>query len=1000
MLRKLPPYLLLTSVTILLFSILLHADTTWVAEEVWGTWTRDGNPYLVTDTLIVPLDSTLNIQPGVQIWFLDQEIRRTPIYVYGRLRAIAEEADSIYFYSPVAGFGGIDNLNTPGSEIRLIYCVIDSTHNRISSASGHTVFMHCRIRSNYGIRFVSESDSVEYCSLDECDVLMLDGGNTVFRYNRCERFEGYGHQTLLMIGNVMVLAYFTSVGTLEIDSCEAEVYSVMWSNVYCHDSHGGTIGASGSNMTAERNVLHGIVFDESSGIAQYNKVTGAGLHSSPNVIFQNNLIVTNSLGLYMTGACGAQISGNTFVCGDKGIHTWGGSGTNQVANNIFVGDGVNSTGIYREPTGTSFEIRYNDFYNVTAPTYNCELDTGNILLDPCFRAGSPYDYQLQANSPCIDAGDPASPLDPDSTRADMGCYFFDHRIDNPPAIVSPVVVNVQRGQMFTYVARATDDHGPLRFGFWNVPGWLHPVYPQIDFEEGSATLSGRVPSQQQDFSLGVWVEDGAAQRDSRQVEILVSTYTIVGGEITGVLTQAHSPYLAVENLIIPDGDSLTIEPGVEIRFQWNPVPDLRHQVTVRGALRAVGTPQDSIYFLPEHADSLEEAWRGIWCLDPTDTTRISYAHLLNPKEGILVDSGGFAVVEHSQILNSQDAVVVRNNGWIGLDSSSVYDATIYFIYILGASADIRDSHFEESDTTEFMMPFNIRLSPNVSIRGCTFVNGTSARFDELSYGEFIGNRVINLHSAVGFSNGGSGIVSNNIFIDGSGAYIGLGDSVLISNNLFFGSFVGVEISESPSEVYVKNNIFVNNHYAVQNRFSSEPFSNISYNDFFGNDSDLVYCQGDSTNIFLEPMVQDTITFRLSLGSPCIDAGDPDPFFNDVDSTRNDIGCWGGPWGESYPYTPVFSHQPKPIPAEFALLPPYPNPFNSVVVVPFTVPVEQEVRIKVFNILGQKVQDWTLPHVSPGVHHIIWDAESCASGIYIVRLMSNGKEFNRKVVLLR
>jgi hypothetical protein len=120
----------------------------------------------------------------------------------------------------------------------------------------------------------------------------------------------------------------------------------------------------------------------------------------------------------------------------------------------------------------------------------------------------------------------------------------------------------------------------------------------------------------------------------------------------------------------------------------------------------------------------------------------------------------------------------------------------------------------------------------------------------------------------------------------------------------------------------------------------------------------------------------------------------------VDSTRNDIGCWGGPWGESYPYSPVLSHQPKPVPTEFALLPPYPNPFNSVLVIPFTLPSEKEVIITIYNVLGQKVQEFSFPPLSPGVHRIIWDAGSCASGIYFVRMAANRQEYRRKVVLLK
>ena len=50
---------------------------------------------------------------------------------------------------------------------------------------------------------------------------------------------------------------------------------------------------------------------------------------------------------------------------------------------------------------------------------------GNIDLNPLFAAPSDGDFTLIPNSPCIDAGDPNSPTDPDGTIADMGAFFFD-----------------------------------------------------------------------------------------------------------------------------------------------------------------------------------------------------------------------------------------------------------------------------------------------------------------------------------------------------------------------------------------------------------------------------------------------------------------------------------------------------------------------------------------------------------------------------------------------
>ena len=49
---------------------------------------------------------------------------------------------------------------------------------------------------------------------------------------------------------------------------------------------------------------------------------------------------------------------------------------------------------------------------------------GNIDEDPLFIDAENGDYHLSGDSPCIDSGDPESPRNPDSTRADMGAFFF------------------------------------------------------------------------------------------------------------------------------------------------------------------------------------------------------------------------------------------------------------------------------------------------------------------------------------------------------------------------------------------------------------------------------------------------------------------------------------------------------------------------------------------------------------------------------------------------
>ena len=61
-------------------------------------------------------------------------------------------------------------------------------------------------------------------------------------------------------------------------------------------------------------------------------------------------------------------------------------------------------------------INVNDYYNL-------------IDINPQFIDQENFNFYLQSSSPCIDTGDPNSPLDPDGTRADIGAYYY-HQNEN------------------------------------------------------------------------------------------------------------------------------------------------------------------------------------------------------------------------------------------------------------------------------------------------------------------------------------------------------------------------------------------------------------------------------------------------------------------------------------------------------------------------------------------------------------------------------------------
>jgi hypothetical protein len=83
---------------------------------------------------------------------------------------------------------------------------------------------------------------------------------------------------------------------------------------------------------------------------------------------------------------------------------------------------------------------------------------GNINADPLFVDPDNGDYCLTEESPCIDAGDPSSPLDPDSTRADIGaCYFDQGPLSELSISMIPDTTNFQRGDTLCFTATMTNN---------------------------------------------------------------------------------------------------------------------------------------------------------------------------------------------------------------------------------------------------------------------------------------------------------------------------------------------------------------------------------------------------------------------------------------------------------------------------------------------------------------------------------------------------------------
>lgn len=150
-------------------------------------------------------------------------------------------------------------------------------------------------------------------------------------------------------------------------------------------------------------------------------------------------------------------------------------------------------------------------------------------------------------------------------------------------------------------------------------------------------------------------------------------------------------------------------------------------------------------------------------------------------------------------------------------------------------------------------------------------------------------------------------------------------------------------------------------------------------------------------------------------SPCIDAGDPNPAYNDPEDAadpgwaqwpaqgtlRNDSGCYGGPgaqllWMETEAVTPEIepSH-----PDRYELAQNHPNPFNPTTAIRYQLSTPGEVDLAVYNLAGVIVGTLVDEPQNRGDYEVSFDATGLPSGVYFYRLMVGGELRDTKRMLL-
>jgi len=97
---------------------------------------------------------------------------------------------------------------------------------------------------------------------------------------------------------------------------------------------------------------------------------------------------------------------------------------------------------------------------------------------------------------------------------------------------------------------------------------------------------------------------------------------------------------------------------------------------------------------------------------------------------------------------------------------------------------------------------------------------------------------------------------------------------------------------------------------------------------------------------------------------------------------------------------IFNESVKNDQAEGYSITGYPNPFNPIATINYTLPLDEKVLIKVYDILGRDIITLVNEEKQAGTYSVIFDASNFASGIYFYRIEAGKFSQTKKLILAK
>ncbi len=426
----------------------------------------DGSPYIISDDIIVPARITLTVEPGVTLRFQAGRALRVE---GGRLVAEGTPSQPVTFTRDGADPWGAIVFQDSGADNRIAYATVEYAGQAEANQYWQGVVA-------YDSKLHLEHSTIRHLELMglTCERSQAQILDNVIHDVGLDGIHVVGGEVLVRGNHV----YETYEGIeLEYTFTPAEL-----ADNHVHHITDDCIDFDASLATVERSELHHCG----------NK--GISISYGSAVTLTNNLIYTSTEGVAVQDGSTAHIVNNTVVDNQLGIglhrHHLESGGVAALINCVVWGN------------GTTLELRDGSTVDVTYSTVEGGWPgEGNSDADPLFVAPQDSDYQLWADSPCVDAASPvdAPPEDilnvsrPWGEGYDQGVYeyFAD----------SPVVVNELQYHPLS------DDHGEEYIELYNsgstavgLSGWrfsdgIDYVFPAgVSIPPGGYVVVGHEPA--------------------------------------------------------------------------------------------------------------------------------------------------------------------------------------------------------------------------------------------------------------------------------------------------------------------------------------------------------------------------------------------------------------------------------------------------------------------------------------------------------------------------